>query len=392
MTQSLPRLLVIDDEEDICDTVSEIAADYGFDVQTISHSDAVASALDSFRPHAIIMDLMMPGMDGVELLRMLAEASSTAKITLMSGNDSRVLNSARKLGSAHGLDIVGTLEKPIGVKPLRDTLDLMRGTPTASPSISADLTVADALAAGQIVLHYQPIVEISTRTLVGAEALVRWNHPTRGLLSPAVFVEEAEQPGIRDAFNAHIIKTAVTDVAGWHAKGEKLWVSINISAGGLLDLSLPDRIGQLAQEHALPSGSLVIEVTETEAMHDVTRIMDVLVRMRLRGIGLAVDDFGTGYSSLKELHRMPFSRLKIDQSFVTDMAQNSDSALIVKAVIDLGHNLGLKVIAEGIEDAAVWSMLRDRGCDLAQGYYVSRPLAPADFHGWIENWRNGNAL
>jgi len=150
---------------------------------------------------------------------------------------------------------------------------------------------------------------------------------------------------------------------------------------------LPDRLAELCKQRGVPSEKLILEVTETEAMRDVTRTMDVLLRMRLRNIGVSIDDFGTGHSSLRELQRMPFSEMKIDKSFVIDMATNKDCGVIVNSIIDLAHNLGLKVIAEGVEDARVWRILAEKGCDYAQGFFMGKPMPIAEFDQWLKNWR-----
>ncbi len=185
----------------------------------------------------------------------------------------------------------------------------------------------------------------------------------------------------------HVLNTAVNQVSRWHHAGENLTVSVNVTASSLLELSLPDRINEMCNQHQIPTEKLVLEVTESEAMQDVTRTMDVLLRMRIRNIGVSIDDFGTGHSSLRELQRMPFSEMKIDKSFVLDMANNKDCAVIVNSIIDLGHNLGLKVVAEGVEDIRIWRMLAERNCDYAQGFYMAKPMPAEEFNRWLISWR-----
>lgn len=377
------QMLVIDDEEDICETIAEIASHYNFKVSTISNPENVANALATLKPDFIMLDLMMPGTDGVELLRLLAEHVKEAKLCLISGSDSRVLNSARRLGSAHGLNVVAALEKPLDIGALRSLFGQM-----AAGGTEAGVTdLAQAIAAGQIVMHYQPVVEIATRRVKGVEALARWAHPSRGTLLPDAFLEQVVNDGLMQALTDLAIDTAVRQLAKWRERGEDLTLSVNVTASTLLDLTLPDRIAELCRKYNAPTEKLILEVTETEAMRDVTRTMDVLLRMRIRNIGVAVDDFGTGHSSLRELQRMPFSEMKIDKSFVLDLVGNKDCAVIVNSIIDLGHNLGLKVVAEGVEDIRIWRLLAEKGCDYAQGFYLAKALPAAELDLWVKNWR-----
>jgi EAL domain-containing protein (putative c-di-GMP-specific phosphodiesterase class I)/ActR/RegA family two-component response regulator len=377
------KLLVVDDEEDICDMIAEIAEGRGFEVKTTSRPEIVESILGEFHPDFIMLDLMMPGTDGIELLRVLADRVKDVKICLMSGNDARVLNSARRLGSAHGLNIVAALEKPLEIATLRKTFDELSGA--AKTEAGSDL--GHAIAAGQFILYFQPIIEIATRRVKGAEALARWAHPTRGILAPADFLEQISNEGLMQAFTEHVLNAAVIQAGKWHAAGESLTLSINFTASSLLELTLPDRIAEICATNQVPTDRIILEVTENEAMRDVTRTMDVLLRMRLRNVGVSIDDFGTGHSSLRELQRMPFSELKIDKGFVMDMAASNDCLVIVNSIIDLGHNLGLKVIAEGVEDAQVWHMLAERKCDFAQGFYMAKPMPADEFNRWLVSWR-----
>ena len=378
------RLLVIDDEEDICEIIAEIATRHGLETKTLSNPEQVSALLGEFKPDMIMLDLMMPGTDGVELLRVLAENAKGAKLCLISGSDARVLNSARRLGSAHGLDVISALEKPLNMSILNALFDQMAAAGSAK---DVEVDMAQAISSGQFILHYQPVIDLKTLRVKGAEALARWTHPHRGLLMPDTFLEHVVNDGLMQSLTDVVIQTAVTQAAKWHNNGEDLTLSMNVTASALLDLTLPDRVADLAAQKKVPTEKLILEVTETEAMRDVTRTMDVLLRMRIRNIGVSIDDFGTGHSSLRELQRMPFSEMKIDKSFVTDLATNKDCAVIVNSIIDLGHNLGLKIIAEGVEDARTWRILVDRGCDFAQGYFMGRPMPAVEFEEWLKNWR-----
>ncbi|MFA5041521.1 MAG: EAL domain-containing response regulator [Bdellovibrionales bacterium] len=381
------RLLIIDDEEDICDLIAEIGERHSFETRTTSNAENVNQLLTDFPCDVIMLDLMMPGTDGVELLRLLSEKAKDARLCLISGSDARVLNSARRLGSAHGLNVVAALEKPLSIQTLNSFFDSV----TESDKKDKSEDHALALANGEFILYYQPVVEISSRRIKGVEALARWKHPDRGILLPDTFLRQITDAGLMQELTKFVIKTSVQQAASLHQAGEKMTMALNVTASTLLDLSLPDQISDVCKQYGLPSEYLILEVTETEAMRDVTRTMDVLLRMRLRNIGVSIDDFGTGHSSLRELQRMPFSELKIDKSFVTDAPNNKDCAVIMNSIIDLGHNLGLKVIAEGIEDVNSWDMLREKGCDYGQGYYIGHPMIASDLSAWIDTWRSKKA-
>jgi EAL domain-containing protein (putative c-di-GMP-specific phosphodiesterase class I) len=233
---------------------------------------------------------------------------------------------------------------------------------------------------------------MATQRVKGAEALARWTHPHRGLLSPDHFLEHVVNDGLMQALTDVVVQTAITQASRWNQANENLILSMNVTASTLLDLTLPDRIVDLCRQNGVQPDHLILEVTETEAMRDVTRTMDVLLRMRIRNIGVSIDDFGTGHSSLRELQRMPFSEMKIDKSFVIDMTTNKDCAVIVNSIIDLAHNLGLKVIAEGVEDVRTWRMLLEKGCDYAQGFFMGKPMPAHEFDAWLKNWRSKGSL
>lgn len=376
------RLLVIDDENDICELIADVADAAGFETRSVNDPAEVESVLLEFRPDAVMLDLMMPGTDGVELLRTLGDPIKGAAIVLMSGHDARVLNSARRLGTAHGLNVVGIQEKPIDVGSLRTTFELFSGLKQKKETRRAH--VEDSIVnMDEVTVFYQPIIDIGSGQVKGLEALARWKHPVHGILAPDMFLEKLDAKSF-DALADAVMQIAVRDTAALHRAGFPVAVSINMTAGNLVDLSVPDRLDALCQQHGVPQEKINIEVTEGEAMRDVRRSMDVLTRLRLRGFGVAIDDFGVGYSSLRELQRLPFSVMKMDKSFIMDMADNRDSQIIAHTVIDLGHNLSLKVVAEGVETARVLAMLKERSCDLAQGYLISKPVPYDTLQAWLQ--------
>jgi diguanylate cyclase (GGDEF)-like protein len=243
--------------------------------------------------------------------------------------------------------------------------------------------VRRALAAGEVIVHYQPKVRIDDLSVWGAEALVRWQHPTLGLLPPDSFVPAVEQTGLIGALTRHVLERAIWQCAAWRDAGQDLSIAVNLSARNLLDRGLPREIERILGSCGLPAQALELEITESMIMSDPDRAIAILARLSDLGVRLSVDDFGTGYSSLANLKALPISELKIDRSFVTPMLQDESDLIIVRSTINLGHDLGLTVIAEGVEDEWTLERLAEFRCDLAQGYHISRPLPALQFHDWL---------
>ncbi|MGN6867533.1 MAG: putative bifunctional diguanylate cyclase/phosphodiesterase [Solirubrobacteraceae bacterium] len=241
----------------------------------------------------------------------------------------------------------------------------------------------NALEAGQIEVFYQPIMRMDGTRAHGAEGLVRWQHPELGLLPPSDFIPVVEQTALIGSLTRYVLERSVADCARWRRGGEDLTVSVNLSVRNLLDPELPSLIGALLERYHLAPEALQLEITESMLMSDPDRSLVTLTALSQLGVGLSVDDYGTGYSSLSNLRRLPIDELKLDRSFVSPMLSDENDLIIVRSTINLGHDLGLTVVAEGIEDEATLARLADLGCDLAQGYYFSKPLPSHEFDAFI---------
>jgi diguanylate cyclase len=240
-----------------------------------------------------------------------------------------------------------------------------------------------AIERNHLELHYQPKVDIATSTITGAEALVRWRHPKFGLIMPDEFIGLVERTRLVRPLTQWIMERAFADCRTLHESGLDLTVAINLSAKDLHDPELPDRIvGVMAKTEVQPQW-FIFEITESSIIVDPDRVLNVLERINGLGFGLSIDDFGTGYSSLAYLRKLPVNELKIDRSFVRDLAEGQKDDVIVRATVQLAHNLALTVTAEGVEDAATLAALRDCGCDRAQGYHLSRPVPLGSFLQWL---------
>jgi EAL domain-containing protein (putative c-di-GMP-specific phosphodiesterase class I) len=241
----------------------------------------------------------------------------------------------------------------------------------------------------ELFLVYQPKIDLKRGSVCGVEALIRWRHPQRGVLGPNEFIPFAEHTELIKPLTRWVINKALSQHAEWRKAGIKISISVNLSARNLQDPQLPEEIERLLKEWNVEPYYLELEITESAMMADPAEAMDILSRLHKTGIRLSIDDFGTGFSSLAYLKRMSVDEIKIDRSFVMHMYENEGDAAIVRSTIELGHNLGLKVMAEGVERKEIWNILKTLGCDRAQGFHISRPLPPAEFMEWLNksSWK-----
>ena len=377
------HLLIVDDEPDIGEFICSAAQMNGFEART-THQAREFEQLYSSDIDVIILDLFMPEYDGVELLRFLAKQDSAAKIILISGHDIGVLRSAKKLACEQGLNIVDTLCKPIQYEDLKTLLCNLPATEKhqaketrqelGSPG-KDELTTA--FNQNELEAYFQPQLNMADGALVGAEALVRWNHPTRGLLAPNTIIPLAKRTRMMGRLTTEILEQSFRQASIWLQSGIKTQVAINIEACDLKNLSLPEWISDRIDKYQLEPEQIALEVTESSLMQELTKSLDILTRLRMKGLKLSIDDFGTGYSSLLQLYRIPFSEMKIDRSFVMHATTDAEALAIVEMTILLGHKLGMKVVAEGIENQETWDLLSSLGCDVAQGYFIAKPM-PGD--------------
>ncbi|MDE3076192.1 MAG: bifunctional diguanylate cyclase/phosphodiesterase, partial [Chloroflexota bacterium] len=242
-----------------------------------------------------------------------------------------------------------------------------------------------AIERAEFVLHYQPKVDFKTGRLTAVESLVRWQHPQRGLMPPDSFIPLAEQTGLIQPLTEWVMAEGLRQCRAWHDAGLLIAVAINQSMGNLYDPGLPAHIAELLDRHGVQPAHLTIEITESMIMAHPRRAMEIISRLSEMGISLSIDDFGTGYSSLGYLKRLPAKEIKVDKSFVADMLMDENDATIVRSTIDLAHNLGLKVVAEGVETREMWNALAELGCDGAQGYYVAKPMPAAELEQWAQD-------
>jgi EAL domain-containing protein (putative c-di-GMP-specific phosphodiesterase class I)/FixJ family two-component response regulator len=391
---SAPQVYLIDDEPDILQILRDIVELSGFQAHCFSQADDFINEIQCFEGNNIlILDLQMPKIDGIEVIRHLAKMENSPDLILMSGQDSSVLSGAENLAVAHSLVVRGTLEKPLSIARLRGLLESQTTIRRAKLTEDITSTVRDisaeelreALDLDQFVLRYQPKEEFALTGVskYSAECLVRWQHPTQGLIYPDRFVALIERLGWMPDLTAIVFNQAIRQQRQWQKDGLQINLSINVSASDITSLTLPETISRLLADNELDTTTITLEVTESELMGELTTSLDVLTRLRLKGLRLSIDDFGTGYSSLLQLFRMPFSELKIDQSFVSKMVVDMEALAIVKACIALGEQFNMRVVAEGVEDHATKELLAELGCHAVQGYYIAKPMASEDLTSWL---------
>ena len=387
MADNVNRLLVVDDEPGIVDFVAAVAAKLGFTVASTGTGGGFLQLVDTFRPTLILLDLHLPETDGVELLRALVAHDCKAHVLLMSGVDERVLAAAHELGANRGLSMCGVLTKPVMLADLQTKL-------SAVLRQDRELDVAElrrGLAAGELVPYYQPKASLREQrgwVIDGVEALVRWQHPQLGLVMPNEFIPLAERSGVISELTSVVLTQALRQVKEWNGQGLRLKCAVNLPPSLVTDLSFPDRVAALLAQFELDGSQLALEITETATMQDPTTTMDILTRLRVKRIGLSLDDFGTGYSSLTQLYQMPFDEMKIDKSLVVNVPHSREANTMVGSLIELGHNLGLKICAEGVENRAALDLLAIMGCDCCQGFFISRAIPASDIPSLVSHWNN----
>lgn len=404
MNQSMSedRLLILDDDDLTGQTIRNVAEFAGMSVKVTTTPTEFFDILVSWNPSHIALDLVMPEMDGVEVLAELGDRQITANIIITSGVGEQILQAAARSAAAHGLNVVGILPKPFSPKVFRELLQLApehQGEAMVQP-IPQDTTpeitedrLREAINQQAVTLEYQPKVECGSGALTGFEALARWHDPELGFIPPDKFIAIAENCDLIDPLTLSIFAQAIDWFSHFKqqllnspslAQVSDLRLSLNISVRSLPNLGLFNELEKLCLDANLSPDSIMLELTETSAMVDPVASLDILTRLRMKGFHLSIDDFGTGFSSMLQLVRMPFSEVKVDKSFVMTARDSRESRLVVTAVTELAHSLGMKVTAEGIENHATLQFLQQQGCDIAQGYYIARPMPAHAITQWLE--------
>lgn len=355
---------------------------------------ALETLRDAARPvDVVISDLDMPGMDGMQFLRHLGEIGINVSIILVSALEGKLLASVATMSEAYGLNLLGVIEKPLtGAKltPLierHDASSLLSLRPQLLGPTFDIAEILDGLKNNEFEPYFQPKVELSTGQIVGAEALARWHHPEKGLVAPIAFIQPLEDKGHIDELAWVMLRKAAIHCSRWRSAGLDVTVSVNLSLKSLTDADLADRVIDVVGKQTLEPAQMVLELTESAVTTDVGKVLENLARLRMKGFGLSIDDYGTGYSSMQQLTRIAFTELKIDQSFVMNAARQNSARVILESSLDMARRLHITSVAEGVETQDDYDLLHQLGCDVAQGYFIARPMDYPAFRAWAQDWK-----
>jgi len=389
------RVLVLDDDPGMGELVCAAAEMMGIQCTATTDSSTFLKKLTSDIT-IIILDLMMPGMDGIELLRLLSKRKCKADIVLMSAAGKRIIESAEQLAQTLGLPIVSHLEKPFGRTQLEQVL---QGRPRFEASSAVDAPsqfpiqkeeLQNAIKREEFVVHYQPQIDIANGNLIGVEALARWQHPKWGLIFPDNFIGRLERFGLIDELGWLVANRGLADIVQFTNEVDiTLTLSLNASLNSLCDLNFPDILVSIAEKYGVSPQNVTIEITETCSIKAISISLDVLTRLRMKQVKLSIDDFGTGYATMGQFKIIPATELKIDRSFIQEITRSDRSRIMVQKMIEIGHALGMQVMAEGVETQEQLDLLRSSGCQGAQGFLFSPALPAKNLVSWMKAYRTG---
>uniref|UniRef100_UPI0039F69BFA EAL domain-containing response regulator n=1 Tax=Sulfuriferula sp. GW6 TaxID=3345112 RepID=UPI0039F69BFA len=387
-------VLLVDDDEFILDFIADMLEDLSLTHITRATSGEKALAYLAqvqTPPDLIVCDLQMPGVDGVELLRWIAESRFPGAIVVSSGMDTRIVDAVSSLVNAHGLRMLGVLQKPLQEQDLLRLLSQLvveppiRAGSSEAPPLSID-EIREALAEDRVEVFVQPKVSVQKKLVLGVECLARLRCRTGDIIPPVRFVPVLESHGLIGELSLTIFGKALDLLATWTLSEPTLKLAVNLSVDDIRRADLPEMLIAMVAERRLDPGRITLEITESQGLTDFITSLEVLSRLRLRGFGLSIDDFGTGFSTMETLKRLPFTEIKIDRAFVHGAKDDKVQRAILESSAQLGRALRINIVAEGIETEDDFETIYWAGCYEAQGYYISRPMPASEFLIWKADW------
>lgn len=381
------RLLVLDDTDEIAELIGALAEQAGYSAIVTTGIDAFNAALEQERPGVITLDLQMPGVDGVEVLRQLAASGCEARILLITGMDRQTVASARRFGRQMGLNVLGVVQKPFEPEALVQTLSKARGL---AGQLSPD-DLETAIQNASLNLQYQPVVRRLGRQCWHAEsveALPRWQHAELGTLMPGQFLPliASERSMLMRLLADYVLEHGARQLQSWQSSGLHLGLRVNIPAGLITDTDFPDRLEHLLDEIGADPVLLTLELSDVSALTHSRDGIEILTRLRLKGINLSLDDFGTGSSALQPLYTLPFNEVKIDKALTADLTREPGAQTVFRSIFAMLRDLDISCCAEGVETAEQLDILDELECELLQGFYVSTPMPAAEIPKVVETW------
>lgn len=373
--------LIIDDDNDVQLLGKMLLNQHGYSTVTAGSLGELAREPSLLNAELILLDFGLGEFTGLDILDYLYDLRLNASILLLSSCSKETAEHAIKVGKAKGLRMLGFLPKARLLMDLKAFLEPLKKVPKAPTSTELSTAIREK----KLFLVYQPKQNLQQGTITGVEALVRWQDPERGVLYPDAFIPLAEQSDLIVPLTWYVIEHALAQQAEWQSQGLHLNIAINVPAAFVKAEGVLEAFDQLIQQSGISLTTITLELTETVGIECLSYANHVLNALRQQGCQVALDDFGTGYSSLIQLQRLPFSELKIDRGFVSQIDQDSVALAITLSIIDLGKRLGIKVVAEGIETEAQYTLLADAGCAMGQGYFIARPLAAAALATWVSD-------
>jgi EAL domain-containing protein (putative c-di-GMP-specific phosphodiesterase class I)/ActR/RegA family two-component response regulator len=378
--EALTQVVLVEDDPAVREQLAEILKEPGFALHATASAGEFFDALEGFEAQIVLIDLSLPGRDGIDILKQLRDTGFKGDIVLMSGKGRHVLETTRRMAEDYGLAIAGLLQKPFTTEELLAQVD-----PSSAAHSSGDSRIRAALAAHQIRPYFQPKIDLKTGKIVGAEALSRWHHPERGILMPDGYMKTVRSTGSQSVHDYRILECTLALGAKVNAAGHRLKFAVNFTADDVQGDYFIDVIKDAQARHGIAPDQLIIELTETETVQNFDTLAERLLKLRLYGAEIAIDDFGTGHSSLSRIQRLPVSEIKIDRSFVTGLSEYSDDLAIVRSIIELAHSFGCQIVAEGVETLESLAVLRKLGCDMAQGHLFSPAVNEPTFCALISS-------
>ncbi len=395
--QQLSSVLVVDDDPLLCEIAESYFRKAGAANVAVAHNGREALKIVEQRSDPIdliLLDLKMPVMDGIQFLRHMHEREHQGAIGIVSGEGAAILSLAMQLAEKHGLNVVGSLSKPLDATRLEELISEPKMSQnTVCNSQWATLTARElefALGQQQIIAHYQPQIDVATGALSGVEALARWMHPERGLIPPGLFIPLAEDNALMRLLTDQMIKTVIGEIGTLNDVSRDMTVSINIGATVLNDTVFPDTVASIVDGCGQDRSRFILELTESKLVQDSTDSLEVLARLDLAGFELSLDDFGTQFSNIEQLTKFPFKELKIDRGFVQSAATDARSKATVESCVSLGRQLDMRIVAEGAETGEDWNYLTGLGVDIIQGFWIAKPMPIDTLVSWAGAYRTGN--